>query len=280
MKRGKTGLSILIIAEVVVLVIVLALGLLSGVFHNKTEQETVKLISSEPETEQKVQPEPAEAEPTETEPEEGENDTAQTDFTERDTFSEDVEAKLSEMSLEEKVAQMFVTTPETLTGVDLATAAGDGTKEALDKYPVGGLIYSADNFTGNEQMKEMLETTQNYSQERIGLDLILFVDDEEAEEDSPIANAKGDGLLMLVSELRETELTMTDDLASEIASGDVGVGETSVNSVNDGMDLLYVSKDFKEAYDAVLKAANDGDISANQIDNAVGKILTEKTAMD
>lgn len=275
MKRRKTGLGILIIAEVIVLVIVLALGLLSDVFHNKTEQQTVKLISSEPETEQKVQSDAAEGES-----EESKGDTAETDLVERNTFSEDVEAKLSEMSLEEKVAQMFVTTPEALTGVDQATAAGDGTKEALNTYPVGGLIYSTDNFTGNRQMKEMLETTRNYSQDRIGLDLILLVEDEEEEEDSPIAEAKASGLAMSVSELRESELIMTDDLASEIASGDVGVGETSVNAVNDGMDLIYVSKDFEKAYDAVLKAANDGDISANQIDNAVGKILTEKAAMD
>ena len=52
-------------------------------------------------------------------------------------LDEVVEAIISEMTLEEKVAGLFVVAPEGITGVDTAVQAGDGTKTALEKYPVG-----------------------------------------------------------------------------------------------------------------------------------------------
>lgn len=45
----------------------------------------------------------------------------------------------------EQVAQLFIITPEQLTGYGSVTQAGSATREALRKYPVGGLIY----FSGN-----------------------------------------------------------------------------------------------------------------------------------
>lgn len=53
------------------------------------------------------------------------------------------------MTLEQKVAQMFMITPDALTGVDGATMAGDSTKAAYTQYPVGGLIYMAKNLHRN-----------------------------------------------------------------------------------------------------------------------------------
>ena len=53
-----------------------------------------------------------------------------------------VEKKLSEMTLEEKVAQMFIITPESLTGYSQVTQAGSATQKALEKYTAGGMISS------------------------------------------------------------------------------------------------------------------------------------------
>ena len=54
-----------------------------------------------------------------------------------------VESCVANMSLEDKVAGLFIVTPEQLTGVTKAVQAGSGTEEALKKYPVGGLVYFA-----------------------------------------------------------------------------------------------------------------------------------------
>ena len=67
-----------------------------------------------------------------------------------------VEACVADMSLEDKVAGLFIITPEQLTGVGTAIQAGEGTQEALKKYPVGGLVYFAKNIQSADQLKEML----------------------------------------------------------------------------------------------------------------------------
>ncbi len=78
-------------------------------------------------------------------------------------LDEVVESVISEMTLEEKVAGLFVVTPESITGVSQAVMAGDGTRTALEKYPVGGLIYSKKNIQSEEQVKKMVENSMSYS---------------------------------------------------------------------------------------------------------------------
>lgn len=74
-----------------------------------------------------------------------------------------VEDTLAGMTLEQKVAGLFFVTPEQLTGVSQVVAAGDATRESLEKYPVGGLIYFAQNIQSENQLKEMLSNTTSYS---------------------------------------------------------------------------------------------------------------------
>ena len=82
------------------------------------------------------------------------------------------------MSLEEKVAQLFFITPEALTGFQTVTAAGETTKAALDRYPVGGLVYFSQNLLSPTQNKEMLSTIQDYMTEKQGFPIFLGVDEE------------------------------------------------------------------------------------------------------
>ena len=67
------------------------------------------------------------------------------------------------MTLEEKVYQMFFITPEQLTGVGKVVAAGTATKEAIEKYPVGGIIYFSQNIVSREQTESMIKNIQSYS---------------------------------------------------------------------------------------------------------------------
>ena len=74
-----------------------------------------------------------------------------------------LQSLLSQMTLHEKVCQMLVVTPESITGVEAVTAAGDTTKKALQAMPVGGILYSKPNLRSKEQVKTMLQNTQSYS---------------------------------------------------------------------------------------------------------------------
>lgn len=88
------------------------------------------------------------------------------------------EAILAGMSLEEKAAQIFFVTPEAITGVETATAAGNATKQALAKYPVGGLVYFSKNILNPQQTEEMLKNTWEYSKEVMKIPVYLGVDEE------------------------------------------------------------------------------------------------------
>ncbi len=81
---------------------------------------------------------------------------------------------LDSMTLTEQVYQMFIVTPETLTGVSTATRAGATTQAALQSHPVGGLVYFAANIITPEQCTTMISNTQSYS--KIGL--FIAVDEE------------------------------------------------------------------------------------------------------
>ncbi len=100
--------------------------------------------------------------------------------TPEELLEEVVQSCIGEMSLEDKVAGLFIVTPEQLTGVDNAVKAGDGTKEALEQYAVGGIIYSAANIQSAEQITEMLANTVSYSKYPI----FLAVDEEPGDHTS------------------------------------------------------------------------------------------------
>ena len=85
---------------------------------------------------------------------------------------------LESMTLEEKVCQLFMITPEALTGVGTVVQAGTSTKNAIDQYPVGGLIYFSQNLQDPGQTRMMLANTQQYAKERTGFPIFLSVDEE------------------------------------------------------------------------------------------------------
>ena len=78
-------------------------------------------------------------------------------------LDEIVDACIAEMPLEDKVAGLFIITPEALTGTDVAIKAGDTTKEKLSQHAVGGLIYAKQNIKSADQLKEMISGTQGFS---------------------------------------------------------------------------------------------------------------------
>lgn len=96
-----------------------------------------------------------------------------------DEGEERIQEYLASMTLEEKVAQLFVVLPESLIdGVSCVTAAGETTRKAINDIPVGGFIYLSQNLKSEEQVKNMLDNTQAYSLERVKLPMFLCVDEE------------------------------------------------------------------------------------------------------
>ena len=119
-----------------------------------------------------------------------ENNETENNKTELST-EQQVEKLLDSLTLEEKVAQLFIITPEQLTPeYNPVIAAGDATKAAFDNYPVGGIIYLEQNLVSPDQTKTMLTNIQKYSMDRLNIPMFLC-SDEEGGQVSRLANNKG-----------------------------------------------------------------------------------------
>ena len=97
-----------------------------------------------------------------------------TEPTPEERLDEIINANIEAMPLEDKVAGLFVVTPESITGASAVIQAGEGTRDALARYAVGGLIYFAQNIKSEEQLKEMLANTKQYAKYPV----FLAVDEE------------------------------------------------------------------------------------------------------
>lgn len=144
---------------------ILAVALLGAFIALFWEEHDPGTKEPETETQQEVQAETEEE--TESEAE-----------TEADSAALKAREALGAMSLEEKTAQLFFITPEALTGVEVATASLDSTKEAYDTYPVGGIIYFEQNIVSEEQFKEMTSGMRRISEERSQACAFLGIDEE------------------------------------------------------------------------------------------------------
>lgn len=107
------------------------------------------------------------------------------------SFSEAVLSKVDAMTLEQKVAQMFIITPEALTDLDRVTVAGNATRNAINQYPVGGLVYSSINFQGKTQTINMLKGVQDHYTQQIGTPVFLMIEEQGGAETSPLATVNG-----------------------------------------------------------------------------------------
>ena len=155
----------------------------SDVSANQGEQVTQEEQQS-PSADEQTSGENGESAPeTEESQTEGEKDESSPEGTDNESgtpegVSEEVTEKMASMTLEQKVAQLFIVRPEALTGVGQVTAAGETTRAALADMPVGGIVYFADNLIDTDQTMQMLSNTMSYGMEANGLPLFLCVDEE------------------------------------------------------------------------------------------------------
>lgn len=94
------------------------------------------------------------------------------------TGEKTVARKVTSLTLEQKVAQMFFPRPEALTGMGQVTAAGDTTRKAFANIPVGGMCYFAQNLQSESQARQMLSASNQISLDEVGLPLLMSVDEE------------------------------------------------------------------------------------------------------
>lgn len=192
------------------------------------EHETAAVEPSSQEDEQEPEPEP-------------------------DPLDELVEALLQDMTLEEKVAGMFMVSPEAITGVTKAVQAGDGTRKALTENPVGGLLYAEKNYKSDNQFLEMMTNTRGFSK----YPLFLAVRKECGDSDSFGIEATN----------KASELTDTDSVKN--AYGTIG---TKLAAFGINMNLAPVADVVSEQGNPELQGrtfGSDGAAAAPLVNAAV-----------
>ncbi len=81
---------------------------------------------------------------------------------------------IESMSLDERIYQLFIVNPETLSGGYSETEVTDAVKEGFTKYPVGGVILFGDNIKTRDQVMKFTEGLQKASK----YPLFIAVDEE------------------------------------------------------------------------------------------------------
>lgn len=159
------------------------------------------------------------------------------------TKNEEVQNIVDSMSLEEKVAQLFLVQPEAIVDIGTATAAGDATKQAINKTPVGGFVYFSDNLQSEQQVQDMLRNVQKYSEDRIGLPTFLSVDEEG-------------GTVARVASTGRFNVTDVGNMADIGASGDVDQAKQAGDTIGSYLSELGFNLDFAPDADVLTNPEN------------------------
>jgi beta-N-acetylhexosaminidase len=87
---------------------------------------------------------------------------------------------------------------------------------------------------------------------------------------------------LLRGELGFKGLVITDDLEMGAIIKNFGIGEACKMAINAGADSLAICADpgaIREGYDAVLSAAENGEISQERLEGSLGRIAEQKSRM-
>ena len=145
-----------------------------------------------------------------------------------------IDSCIDEMPLEDKVAELFIVAPEALSDTEVVVRAGDTTKEQLNMYAVGGLIYFSQNIRDSDQITELLSNTKDFSKYPI----FLAIDEEGG----------------MISRVAESGLAPNVGSMSEIGnSGDIRKAQEAGTTIGTYLSDLGFNLNFAPVADVVTK---------------------------
>ena len=273
-----SGKKLITVLAVLFFILVIGLGVLIGLFIVKSEktEETTVVESAAEQTTTDTQIAVSETQPSEVSSAATEVLPADAPVTSETTSSKgeddpdesksadelNVDEVISSMSLHEKVCQLFIVTPEQLTGYDVVTQAGDTTKEKLEEYPVGGLIYFAQNMEDYSQVEKMINDTKSYAKGICKAPLFISVDEEGGDVArcaDTIGTTKFEPMFTYRDEGPETAFDNAKQIAEDISKLGFNldfapVADTWSNPSNTVIGSRAYSDDFSETADLVAEA--------------------------
>ena len=156
-----------------------------------------------------------------------------------------VDERISAMTLEQKVAQLFVVTPEALVeGVSQVTQAGDMTREGVAAHPVGGVVYFAQNLLDPEQTTTMLANVKQFYADSGNVAPFVAVDEEG-------------GTVVRVAGNEAFSVQDVGDASALGSAGDTEAAKRAAEQIADYLALLGFNLDFAPVADVVNPLRSD-----------------------
>lgn len=207
-------------------------------------------------------------------------------------YSEDVMTRLSEMSVEQKIDMLFVTTPEALTGKDNVTIAGDVFKDSYSSDPVTGLFFADSNFKTEEDGIKMLTTLRGWSRDITGMNVFIGYQGEMTDaaelserginlycvdyddENAPDLLTSASENHMLAAYVAPIEAALAVDEEGVFYIAKTEDAPTITEAINNGRTFLYMTEDFSGVRSLLAEAVNQGSIADKALDKAAGYAIT------
>lgn len=152
------------------------------------------------------------------------------------------EKMLENMTLKQKVCQMFITTPEQLSGWDVVTLYDELVEEGFKNYPIGGMIMFSENLETTEQTSQMIADIQECALANSGIGMFMSVDEEG-------------GTVARVADSLGT--TSFDDMAVYGQQNDTHVSYEIGYSIGTDLKALGFNLDFAPVADVNINEANE-----------------------
>lgn len=222
-RKRRIRNQILVYLTMVVIVAIVSLGIIFAVKSNTEREQAESLVQS---SQQEIIEEIVSSEPEIEKP----TPTPEPTPSPEELLDDFIDEIVAQMPIEDRVAGLFFVTPESITGVGTAVRAGDGTKEALSQYAVGGIVYFEKNMKDAAQFTEMVNNTVLYSK----YPLFIGADEEGGS----------------VSRLAESGLMDKQSSASEIAqTGDTNGAYNAGTMIGSAMKSYGVNVNFAPVAD-------------------------------
>lgn len=156
-----------------------------------------------------------------------------------------VDERIGAMTLEQKVAQLFIVTPEALVeGVSQVTQAGDMTREGVAAHPVGGIVYFAQNLLDPEQTTTMLANVKQFYADSGNVAPFVAVDEEG-------------GTVVRVADNEAFGAQDVGDASALGSAGDTEAAKRAAEQIADYLMPLGFNLDFAPVADVVNPLRSD-----------------------
>ena len=150
-----------------------------------------------------------------------------------------VDERIGAMALEQKVAQLFIVTPEALVeGVPQVTQAGDMTREGVTAHPVGGIVYFAQNLLDHEQTTTMLANVKQFYADAGNVAPFIAVDEEG-------------GTVVRIADNEAFPVQDVGDASALGSAGDTEAAKRAAEQIADYLMPLGFNLDFAPVADVV-----------------------------